>query len=274
MSWWTEPRERWGRRWKQERELHPSRLRRAAWVSLGIHLLICLTIAIGIPSRPKPPVRLVGIPVHLVGLPGKAGGGGTRAGTPRPPQPTPPKPAAKKPETKAPETKPKAPPIEASTKKAGEKKPTPAKPGKEGTPVPTRQKAAEGQRQSATEAAGGDARALRTEVALPGGGSGALEIGVEGPITAYSYYLSIVRDKIASYWEPPPGSVSQLSAMISFRINRTGNVEASYVEEPSGMTLFDQAALRAVTMAAPLPPLPQEYDGEWLGIHLRFVYQD
>ena len=104
-----------------------------------------------------------------------------------------------------------------------------------------------------------------------------MEIGVDGPISAYSYYLLVVRDKIARYWSPPSGVVSggkDISSIVKFRIDRRGRITASYVEEPSGIGVFDQAGLRAVAQADPLPPLPQDYEGDWLGIHLRFVYKD
>ena len=65
-----------------------------------------------------------------------------------------------------------------------------------------------------------------------------------------------------------------VAAMVNFRIDRMGKVTASYVEEPSGTGVFDQAALRAIAQSDPLPPLPQDYMGDWLGVHLRFVYNE
>jgi TonB family protein len=66
----------------------------------------------------------------------------------------------------------------------------------------------------------------------------------------------------------------EVATIINFRIDRRGNVTASYVEEPSGDLAFDTASLRAVIESGPFPPLPQEYVGDWLGIHLRFVYNE
>jgi len=39
---------------------------------------------------------------------------------------------------------------------------------------------------------------------------------------------------------------------------------------PSGVSVYDRAAVRAVYAANPLPPLPPEFAGERLGVHLRF----
>jgi TonB family protein len=69
-------------------------------------------------------------------------------------------------------------------------------------------------------------------------------------------------------------SGKEVAAMVNFRIDRKGKVTSSYVEEPSGTGVFDQAGLRAIALADPLPPLPQDYMGDWLGIHLRFVYKE
>jgi outer membrane biosynthesis protein TonB len=45
------------------------------------------------------------------------------------------------------------------------------------------------------------------------------------------------------------------------------------VEQSSGIPLFDRSCQRAVLEAAPLPPLPREYMGEYLGVHFPFVSQ-
>jgi outer membrane biosynthesis protein TonB len=36
---------------------------------------------------------------------------------------------------------------------------------------------------------------------------------------------------------------------------------------PSGLHFVDRAAVRAVAVSSPLPPLPAEYNGSELGIH-------
>ena len=44
------------------------------------------------------------------------------------------------------------------------------------------------------------------------------------------------------------------------------------IEEPSGIGVYDQTALRAVSEARRFPPLPQEFGGEFLVVHFQFAY--
>jgi TonB family protein len=104
---------------------------------------------------------------------------------------------------------------------------------------------------------------------------GAMQMRVEGEVLPYAYYLSIVQRKIASFWEPPAGIDQQpgeVVAVVWFRIEKDGAVQSNHVEEPSGINPFDTSALRALTRALPLPRLPEDYPGDHLIIHLRFVY--
>lgn len=86
------------------------------------------------------------------------------------------------------------------------------------------------------------------------------------------YYLSLVFGKIRDTWENPVQSSSILVTTIYFRILKDGNIVETKVEKTSGIDLFDQSALRAIISSAPFPPLPNEFTGEYLGIHLEFEY--
>lgn len=111
--------------------------------------------------------------------------------------------------------------------------------------------------------------------ALPqvGDHAGALVIRADGEDLGYNYYFLALLRKIAEYWEPPRGTWGdEVAAMVRFTVLRDGSVPPVSVEEPSGLSVFDASAMRAVTRAAPLPPLPQEYPGEQIVFHLRFVY--
>jgi len=118
---------------------------------------------------------------------------------------------------------------------------------------------------------------FRSDLPAVGEMRGAMQIWAEGTELPYSYYFDVLQRKISSYWEPPveltdarPGA--EVAAVVWFRIERDGRVANRFVEEPSGLSLFDNSALRALQLASPLPPLPAEYAGEYLVIHLRFVY--
>lgn len=92
----------------------------------------------------------------------------------------------------------------------------------------------------------------------------------------YTYYLRAVEQKISGGWDPvvhgiPVGETRQV--VIAFHIRRDGTIEKPFVEKSSGLGFFDQSALRAVMRAAPLPPLPEAFPDDALGIHFGFSYQ-
>ncbi len=90
----------------------------------------------------------------------------------------------------------------------------------------------------------------------------------------FADYLYRIRDLIAAQWSPPPSGPYGLQRRteVFFRLGRNGRlVVQPRVEDGSGDTTFDRAAMRAVAAAAPFPPLPREYDGQSLGVGLAFV---
>jgi Gram-negative bacterial tonB protein. len=74
---------------------------------------------------------------------------------------------------------------------------------------------------------------------------------------------------IGMNWFKPAESVP-ISPMIRFRIERDGTIGDPQLERSSGLPFVDRAALRAVMASSPLPPLPQEFTGKYLGVHLIF----
>src|SRR6185369_10016554 len=116
---------------------------------------------------------------------------------------------------------------------------------------------------------------LRPVGAAGGGraGSGG-NVGVGGatfdqPDFNYSYYVERMLVTIGLNWFKPAESVP-ISPMIRFRIERDGTISDPQLERSSGLPFVDRAALRAVMASSPLPPLPQEFSGKYLGVHLIF----
>jgi TonB family protein len=111
----------------------------------------------------------------------------------------------------------------------------------------------------------------KVESAAGFGGGGGVRLDVrEFP---FSYYLAALRSRIQSNWEPPyqaaRSSISR-KALIYFKVQRNGEISDVVIESGSGDRLFDQAALRAVTLANPLPPLPFDFPERALGVHFEF----
>lgn len=113
-----------------------------------------------------------------------------------------------------------------------------------------------------------------TRAGLPQGltyGSEFGDLSIEGGKFETPTYLNILFAKIKSRWDNPFQGAEEISCVIYFVIERGGQISDAAIEKSSGITAFDQSALRAVLSSNP-PPLPVEYSGNQLGIHLEFQY--
>lgn len=90
----------------------------------------------------------------------------------------------------------------------------------------------------------------------------------------FMYYLTNIKRKIAAYWNVPGTTAEAKYCVVRFKVLRSGAVQLPVIESPSGSFLFDQAALRAVTQASPLPALPSAFKDDFLGVHFSFVYEE
>jgi len=97
------------------------------------------------------------------------------------------------------------------------------------------------------------------------------EVSVDAADFAFTYYLIQVRNRIAQNWTPP-GNGQNVRTIVYFRVTRDGAVLEPRIEQSSGIEFFDRAALRAVQISDPLPPLPLGWPGSDLGIHFGFEY--
>ncbi len=87
----------------------------------------------------------------------------------------------------------------------------------------------------------------------------------------FAYYLEIIKERVSFNWSPPPVSGGQnVMCTVYFKIMRDGGISSVKVEQVSSFDLFDRAAMRAVNLSGPLPPLPASFDGRWLGVHFEF----
>jgi TonB family protein len=102
-----------------------------------------------------------------------------------------------------------------------------------------------------------------------GGNDAALDLEIEGEPFPFPGYLERMVNKIAREWQRTENR-RPLRALVYFRVERSGRVGGTEVQESSGDFLFDQAALRAVADASPMPPLPDGYTGDYLGVYFDF----
>ncbi len=95
---------------------------------------------------------------------------------------------------------------------------------------------------------------------------------VDGANFEYSYYLGLIQNRIGSNWVR--SYIGRGKVKVYFRIARSGKIESAIIEQSSGDAGLDRLALRAVTASDPLPPLPEGYAGDVLGIHIWFNYEE
>jgi TonB family protein len=164
------------------------------------------------------------------------------------------------------------------------------KPEAEDVPPPPTDKAVllpakeEDKKKTATAARPAPERAKAPDVSLPssgespgGGGGGAIgaggNVGVSGAAFdsefQFSYYVERMLVAIGMNWFKP-SQAGSVPPVIHFRIEKDGTISDASVERSSGLPFVDRAALRAVISSSPLPPLPSEYGGSQLGVHLKF----
>ncbi|MDR3684430.1 MAG: TonB family protein [Geothrix sp.] len=93
--------------------------------------------------------------------------------------------------------------------------------------------------------------------------------GVDGNFP-YTWYLQQVQTRITTNWNRV--SSSQGRVQIYFRIAKDGSLDRVRVEIPSGNAAMDESARMAVLRSAPLQRLPDDYEGEYLGVRFWFTY--
>ena len=264
----------------------PKAFKRAVGVSAFLHVGLIVLIAASpslTPSRPQGLVQYV----NFIGGGGTGGGtgGGPAGGTIEPeagPAPAPQKPALRdltvpskvQPETKSALTHPVDKPK--SDKKAAEKKAAISKPD---PAAATAAAATTGGAQSGSgfglRIGAGGGSGGGTGGGIGGGtGSGAGDpFGVSG--FPFQFYLQMLSDKITANWFQSlvdPGVGGLLQTQVYFRIYRNGQISDIKVDVSSGIDAFDLSARRAIQTSAPFAPLPNEYDGQYLGITLVFEH--
>ena len=134
--------------------------------------------------------------------------------------------------------------------------------------------------ESTGSAAGSGGGGLRMGIGGSGGGGGwgsggssySSQIGLS--TFPYTYYLQTIHSRISSNWftSQVKAGISGLHTTVFFKITRDGRIDGLKIEEGSGIRALDLSARRAIESSAPFPPLPREYEDEYLGIHLIFEH--
>jgi len=186
------------------------------------------------------------------------------------PQPPPPPTRSEKPP--APEPAPPPPPPKKEPPKVEEKAPdpeVPVLPSKKKPPKTESPPAAPAPAQPAPAVPAAPPKREGSPFGNPFGSSSSnAVVGVEDPNFTYGYYLDRVLSAIDGNWSRPPVGSEIEEAYVYFKILKDGQITEVRLVRPSGSEIFDRAALRAVEVSSPLPPLPTSYPKDQLGIQL------
>jgi TonB family protein len=84
---------------------------------------------------------------------------------------------------------------------------------------------------------------------------------MEGGDVEFAWYRASVTAALYSNWRRPilSGISEPLETSVGFEILRDGTVVNLRIESASGVPSLDRSALRALTDASPLPPLPAQW---------------
>lgn len=246
-------------------------------VSCVFHLVIAIVWIFGPMFWSKPNLNLDAINVELVGsLPGPI-----NLDEPEPnPTNTIPTPQVTEPEATQPE--------ETVVQTPTEQAPTPSPPDPEPTEDtamfeekklkrldPIEESKGTSRPQEIFDAAAAE-RERQPQVSGGGGGSGAgYSIASEG---LNSSELSWYRDRVVallnSHWRQPllDGYNQSLTVKVDFTIHRDGHVTDINIARPSGVPSLDRSAVRAITDASPLLPLPKQVRSASLPSSFSFTW--
>lgn len=104
----------------------------------------------------------------------------------------------------------------------------------------------------------------------PGGGGGAP--GVDAlPEPDYGAYMAELQRRIKRNWNPPSAQEDK-RVVVLFRIGKDGRLLSISLQESSGYSEADQAAMNAVRLSAPFRPLPLGHRGSDLPVQFTFDY--
>lgn len=86
-------------------------------------------------------------------------------------------------------------------------------------------------------------------------------------------YYNRVWAQIRSSWVLPEDvdeKNEDLLTVVGTRIDRSGVIEEYWIERRSGHIDFGQSALRAAQKTSRMPPLPPEFEGDFLEVGIHF----
>jgi TonB family protein len=99
------------------------------------------------------------------------------------------------------------------------------------------------------------------------GGSGGSGTGTDTLL----YYFARIQDKVSAFWMPAALGDREVVVLVGIRLQHNGQVREITIEQSSGDRGFDDAAIRALRQAMPLPPFPALVKEDSMNLILKFT---
>ncbi len=141
------------------------------------------------------------------------------------------------------------------------------------TPGQAIQQAAQGA--AANRAGGGQEGDFGLGKGAHGRQLGNLEVLSDTQGVDFGPYLQRILQDVKENWYhliPESAEMKKGKLAIEFAIMKDGHVQGLRVVVPSGDVALDRPAYGAITASDPFPPLPSEFNGQYLSLRFRFYY--
>lgn len=120
-----------------------------------------------------------------------------------------------------------------------------------------------------------EAQAIASKMFSKPGSAGAVGVDENSVLgNRFGAYAALLMQRVAEKWHTGGLEGARLpEAVVSVDIMRNGTIRNPKLTQSSGNYLLDTSAQRAVVEAAPLPPLPAEYEHDVVNINFIFRLQ-
>ncbi len=101
-------------------------------------------------------------------------------------------------------------------------------------------------------------------------------ISLDTKDSTYHPYTKVIKKKILNNWIYPLSARQKFiqgDLLIVFRLDREGNLIDCNIASSSGHEILDTHALKAIELANPFPPFPENITVQFLNINASFAYQ-
>lgn len=84
-------------------------------------------------------------------------------------------------------------------------------------------------------------------------------------------YFAIIREAIDKHWANPNVLINNKKVIITFHVEKSGEISRVHVEQSSGNSYYDSTILGAIYKANPLPKFPSDLQKSFLDIKFLFT---